>query len=527
MAPRDKFFTWRIENFSKITEAEIHSPTFSFEGHRWKISLRPLEAYGPMGHISVYMELADSETMAGMLSFTVKFTLVNELTSSFSSDITFGEDDNQMRKELNRFTFWVSDLVRDGYRVHGTLVVEAHIRKTLESTLYDDLLKLRTVLNEESGARTASNHILGDTTLRDIVEKIPRTNEMLQQISGLETETVSKYGDRLLQTIRSTFKAYYREDNDTSNSAKRKRELATIEPSEAVNDLSIEPLSTENQVFQKSLSLMHMINLDMIQLYCHYPSSSLNAWLLLQVARTSTVKNPCSSSVRSASKNLIAELSTMATSWKSTSDGDVQVSTNDANHGSALLLQEQRRKLAGFFEMSLEAIFQANWFDNVHEVVLKISDLATSPFEKRVLKDLLSRLVEFKNSTPESICIVESSPIVETSSAKRQKQLEGSLLQRQNKLSFLDSEVSRIEEDQLKMEAEIQELLARKDKLVREKNSALVEMEATNKEAARELEELKREHTEHEQASNNRLRAKEKLAQNNLSWKLFKENLGL
>ncbi|CAN1772764.1 ATP-dependent DNA helicase Q-like 4A [Linum perenne] len=425
-----------------------------------------------------------------------------------------------MRKELNRFTFWVSNLVREGYRVHGTLVVEAHIRKTLESTLYDDLLKLCTVLNEESGARTASNHILGDTTLRDIVEKIPRTNEMLQQISGLETETVSKYGDRLLQTIRSTFKAYYREDNDTSNSAKRKRELATIEPSEAVNDLSIEPLSTENQ---EPAGVSEVIELDAYDQFGH---DSALLPLSIKVARTSTVKSPCSSSVRSASKNLIAELSTMATSWKSTSHGDVQVSTNDANHGSGLL-QEQRRKLAEFFEMSLEAIFQANWFDNVHEVVLKISDLATSPFEKRVLKDLLSRLVEFKNSTPESRSIVESSTIVETSSSKKQKQLEGSLLQRQNKLTFLDSEVSRIEEYQLKMEAEIQQLLARKDKLVREKNSALVEMEATNKEAARELEELKREHTEHEQASNNRLRAKEKLAQNNLSWKLFKENLGL
>ncbi|CAN1277953.1 hypothetical protein LINPERPRIM_LOCUS16493 [Linum perenne] len=251
------------------------------------------------------------------------------------------------------------------------------------------------------------------------------------------------------------------------------------------------------------------------------------AWLVLQVAQISTItRSPCSSKVRSASKNLIAKLSTMASSWKSTSVDDVEVSTNEANHGSALL-QERRGKLAEFFEMSLEAICRSNRFDSVHEVVLKISDLATDPFEKRILKDLLSRLVEFRRSTPESLSIVESSPMVETSNVHAKKQIEGSLLQRQNQLTFLDSEVSRIEEDQLKVDAEIEQLLARKDKLVHEKKSALAEMDAANREASMELGDLERKQAEHERARDDLLRAKEKLAQNNLSWKLFKENLGL
>ncbi|CAN1841312.1 hypothetical protein LINPERHAP1_LOCUS36433 [Linum perenne] len=170
--------------------------------------------------------------------------------------------------------------------------------------------------------------------------------------------------------------------------------------------------------------------------------------------------------------------------------------------------------------MSLEAICRANLFDSVHEVVLRISELTNYPFEKRVLKDLLSQLVEFKSSIPESVSIIESFPMVESSNVQIKKQIEGILTERQNQLMFLDSDVSRIEEDELKVDAEIQQLLARK-------NLALADMEAATREASRELGELKRKHTEHEQARSDVLRAKERLAQNNASWKHFKENSAL
>ncbi|CAN1277959.1 ATP-dependent DNA helicase Q-like 4B [Linum perenne] len=332
-------------------------------------------------------------------------------------------------------------------------------------------------------------------TLKEMSEKVPRTKAQLLKIDGIGPCRLSKYGDRLLQTIESTIKEYYREDesgsqgNNISDSSKN----TTTEPPDAIVDLSTEPLSMKNQV-----------------------------------ARSSTVRSPCSSNVRSASKNLIAELSTMANTWKHTPVYDANMSTNDANHGSALLLQEQRRKLVEFLEMSLEEICVASLFDKVSEVVLKISDLATDPFEKRVLKDLLSRLVEFRSITPKSMSIVESPPMVETSSpAETRKQLEGSLVQRQNQLTFLDAKALRIEEEKMKVEAEIQQLVARKDKLVREENSVLAELEVANREASSELERLKRKQREHEQARENQLRAKERLAKNNVSWKLFKDNLGL
>ncbi|CAN1772762.1 ATP-dependent DNA helicase Q-like 4A [Linum perenne] len=454
MAAEEKFI-WRIENFSTFTaETELHSPTFSLKGHQWV-------SHGAPTNIPA----------------------------------AFKEDSTVSGGGFKASSVWVPNvaLASGGFLVDDTLIFEAQIRKSLRAMVYSNLL---TVLNEESGGKTEAcppiKDLFGfrDATLQDISNRIPRTKAQLLLVYGTGNKTVAMYGDRLLQTIESTISNYYAEEasdtkgNDTSDSAKRTRECATIEPSEAITSAK-------------------------------------------RVAQISTIaRSPCSSKVRSASKNLIAKLSTMASSWKSTSVDDVKVSTSEANHGSALL-QEQRGKLAEFFEMSLEAICQSNWFDSVHEVVLKISDLATDPFEKRILMDLLSRLVEFRRSTPEFLSIVESSPTVETSNVHGKKQIEGSLLQRQNQLTFLDSEVSRIEEDQLKVDAEIEQLLARKDKLVHEKNSALAEMEAANREASMELGDLERKQAEHEQARDDLLRAMEKLAQNNLSWKLFKENLGL
>ncbi|CAN1772796.1 ATP-dependent DNA helicase Q-like 4A [Linum perenne] len=434
MAANEDKFTWRIEKFSTLKDAEIHSPTFSLKGHQWKICFHPRrKCFGSRCmNIRAVLEFADSES-------------------------------------------------------------------SLEKTLYNNLQVVRPVRNYECDEIAELYNLLWDGVFSDISETMPRTKEELKQLCGIGKEELRQYGDQILQIVASIMSDYNRvreegsgsKGNKSSDSAKRKRTTATIEPPEAINDLSTEPLSTENQEPGVSKDA-----------YDQDGWVSVSTTLSSKVARTSTVVSPCSSNVQSTSKNLIAELSTMASSWKSTSVDDAQKkSTNDENMDSALL-QEQRGKLAEFFEMSLEAICQANWFDKVHEIVLKISDLATDPFEKTVLKDLLSHL--------------------ETT-----KQLKESLLDRQNELALLDSEVSRIEKDQLKVDAEIQQLLARKEKLVHGKNSALAKMEAANKEASRGLRELKRKQAEHEQAMDNLMTAKEKLTQNNASWKLFKENLGL
>ncbi|CAL1372322.1 unnamed protein product [Linum trigynum] len=245
-----------------------------------------------------------------------------------------------------------------------------------------------------------------------------------------------------------------------------------------------------------------------------------------KVARTNTITSPCSSSVKLTSRNLIAELSTMASCGELTTSVDGIPGSNADDRWSGLV-QQQRQILNNFFGMSLEAISQANSFDHIQQAVLKFAEHATDPFEKTVLKDLVSRLVEFKDSIPQSLTIVETSSDVEKSTVQATKDLEGRLVQRQKQLKFLESEVSRIEEEEMKVEAEIQRLGALRVKLVNEKNLTVGEMEVANREASKELGELKGKQLERKQARENKLRAKERLAQSNASWKLFKENLGL
>ncbi|CAL1370888.1 unnamed protein product [Linum trigynum] len=245
-----------------------------------------------------------------------------------------------------------------------------------------------------------------------------------------------------------------------------------------------------------------------------------------KVARTSTITSPCSSIVKLTSKNLIAELSTMTSSGELTASVKGNPGSNAEDRMSGLV-QQQLEKLNEFFGMSLEAISKANSFDQVQQVVLKFDEHNSDPIKKMVLKDLVSRLVEFRDSIPRSLSIIETSSDVEKSTVQATKELEGKLVQRQKQLKFLESEVSRIEEEEMKVEAEIQLLGALREKLVNEKNLTVGEMEVANREASKELGELKGKQLERKQASENKLRAKERLAQSNASWKLFKENLGL
>ncbi|CAN1772775.1 ATP-dependent DNA helicase Q-like 4B [Linum perenne] len=321
----------------------------------------------------------------------------------------------------------------------------------------------------------------GSVTLERICNRAPRTKTELLDMEGICKVNVTKYGDRLMQTIDVTIRNWCTEQGNGSNDKDASNYL-----SPKIQEVSKD--SDDPEVIEPEVDL----------------------------------SSPCSSNVQLTSKNLLAELSTMASDCKFTSVD----ATNDASDGSAIL-QQEREKLSKFFEMSVEEICQANWFDNVQEVVLKISELASDSYEKTVLKNLLSRLVEFRNRIPGSLSIIKSSNDAETSSEQTRKELEGSLFKRQKQLTFLDSEVSRIEEERMKVKAEIELLVALEHKLVHEKNSTEAEMEVANREVSIELGVLKRKRTQHKEALENLLRAKESLAQANTSWKLFKENLGL
>ncbi|CAN0875372.1 ATP-dependent DNA helicase Q-like 4A [Linum grandiflorum] len=293
-------------------------------------------------------------------------------------------------------------------------ILSSKTQDLLVSRLHNALRNLRTILVKEAGDGLGAGHIFLDSAMQRISKRIPRSKEELLEIEGITKAKVNKYGDRLLQTIEATVCDYYKtkqSGNSTGDSAKIKRNEGSrtkkIKPIQAINESLAEPLSTETQEpgISKGVDdpkVMHPGGED------HSKGNMGSTRLSKKVARTSNITSPCSSSVQLTSKNLLVQLSTVASNCKSTS-----VSCD----GSALL-QQQREELAKFFKMSLEAICEANWFVKVQEVVLKISEFTTDPLEKTVVQDLLSRLVEFGNNIPQALSTIESCRSVETCSAQ-------------------------------------------------------------------------------------------------------------
>lgn len=104
----------------------------------------------------------------------------------------------------------------------------------LSAKLYSALRILRTVLVKEAGEGVMAYHIFGNATLQQISKRIPRTKEELLEVNGIGKAKISKYGDRVLETIESTIKEYYKTDknssssNDSTDTIKRRRESAKV-----------------------------------------------------------------------------------------------------------------------------------------------------------------------------------------------------------------------------------------------------------------------------------------------------------
>ncbi|XP_050375562.1 ATP-dependent DNA helicase Q-like 4A [Argentina anserina] len=98
----------------------------------------------------------------------------------------------------------------------------------LSTQLFANLKMLRATLVKESEDGVMAYHIFGNKTLRDLSSILPRTKKELLEISGINKVKVTKYGDRVLETIESTIREYKTCKNSSSsndsNEEKRKRE---------------------------------------------------------------------------------------------------------------------------------------------------------------------------------------------------------------------------------------------------------------------------------------------------------------
>ncbi|XP_022763289.1 ATP-dependent DNA helicase Q-like 4A [Durio zibethinus] len=115
-------------------------------------------------------------------------------------------------------------------RVDTPAQSQSKVDLNLSAKLYSALRLLRTILVKEAGEGVMAYHIFGNATLQHISKRVPRTKEELLEINGIGKAKISKYGDRLLETIEATIKEHYKtgkncsSSNDSTDSAKRRRD---------------------------------------------------------------------------------------------------------------------------------------------------------------------------------------------------------------------------------------------------------------------------------------------------------------
>ncbi|CAN1338712.1 hypothetical protein LINPERPRIM_LOCUS38194 [Linum perenne] len=133
--------------------------------------------------------------------------------------------------------------------------------------------------------------------------------------------------------------------------------------------------------------------------------------------------------------------------------------------------------------MSLEALCQSKSLDKVESNALEIYKQENDPLEKRVLEELLQREAKFKETVPSLISTIA----IESTEAQMTSVLLKRLDHRKGQLTCFKEEVYRLEEEELKLEAEIQQLSARKAKIVEHKNATAIDPAKGKQDASTEL----------------------------------------
>jgi len=166
-----------------------------------------------------------------------------------------------------------------------------------------------------------------------------------------------------------------------------------------------------------------------------------------------------SSSVHLVKRNLLAELSSRTSTQRSPSSSQISSSSLAPTPD---FLQEQRKTLGDYFDMSLETIYQAKDLDNMERIVLTLIQHTSSLRERTNLEDLMSRLAELRENVPNTMTLIETAQAQRKSLPRKSSDLDASLVQGHKQLSSLDAELSRLSEEEEKLEVEIQRLIAKK-----------------------------------------------------------------
>ncbi|KAK1309981.1 ATP-dependent DNA helicase Q-like 4A [Acorus calamus] len=113
----------------------------------------------------------------------------------------------------------------------------------LSAKLFASLRLLRTLLMKEAGEGVMAYHIFGNATLHLMSKKVPRTKDELLDVNGIGKAKITKYGDRILETIEATIREHQKtcksggsgSSNENGDVTKRRRGAGAISESNADN----------------------------------------------------------------------------------------------------------------------------------------------------------------------------------------------------------------------------------------------------------------------------------------------------
>ncbi|EEF34812.1 MATH domain and coiled-coil domain-containing protein At3g58270 [Ricinus communis] len=460
-------FTWKIEKFSKLTAKKVYSEIFTAGKSKWRLLIFPKG--NNVDHLSIYIEVADSTSLPNGWSRDAAFGLA--VINQFNNSATVRKDTqhvfNARESDWGFTSFLPLSKLKDpavGYLVNDTLTVETEVH-VRNVVHYSKIEPEKEVVKD------------GPKLPKQVVEA-PAKQVPLPQQEAVDTKA----------------KVQPPTVTESPSLEKVKAVVQTVAPAGdhgTVKESPAPPAIAEEKILPKD------------------PSSE-----------------PIHSSpnVQIRSKNLLTEISSRTRTQESSSSDENPVSSQASRDD---FVHQKKEALQGFFNMSLEAIQQANAFGNVEGIILALVQHANTLQEKTILDDLASRLAEFRDSIPSSKTTAETAQARRTSLAGKTTDLNARLEQRQKELSSLEAKFSRLSEEEAKLQAEIQRLIIQKEELLSQKNSAAIELENANLEASKDLKEWRSLEGEIKQANAEWRVAKEKLALANVRWKLFKEDLGL
>ncbi|CAN1133754.1 MATH domain and coiled-coil domain-containing protein At3g27040 [Linum perenne] len=568
-------FQWKIPNFSKLNDSPIYSDTFQAGGCRWKVRTYPRGCLQIPDYLPLFLICCsdpDVKPEVRSIEAEYSFTLVDQINGrsftkrTYSVTVTEAEEfgkyparktgiKRSRMKEVE--TEWKIPRFSKYAAVKSNTLLAGGCEWCVVSKLkrYDneDYLSLFLRCCSDMGGqgswqrrRRYAEYSLTLVDQINDVNSITRGVTMCFQDEGMLTDSDSDYDHQPSRTSirrsttnkrfsckseRATQDASERIESTSTRLKSRQQDpiiiLSSDSDSDGPNDNehetdrqpdrrpSVRKVKVEHETDrQPDRHSTREVKLE--QLSARRNAADQEA--AERVRTTPPLLNPkaegCPDFSGLTSTKLIAELSTVTINSKS-----------PLVNGSALLLEQQRAKMARYLNMSLESLHKFDSFEGVERIALLIADQDPKvEVNKEILKGLFS---ELKQGVPISMSAIETSRVVEASMAKMMEELDGRLNYRQEQMRALEVEVSRLGKEEKDLEVEIQQLTARKGRVGDRMRSTSVELGKVSEEASRELDEVKEHSKKRKLACEDRLIAEEKLAKMNTSWKDLKQLLRL